>query len=117
MTSHSIFSRQWWAVSLRATRLPATPLRQRLEKIASQIADGVGGKLQIKPTATKPGVVIALADEQNGFATIATVVLLQTEKIYFPLAEDELESGPVAFDAMDRCERDFPRRLKSGKTL
>ena len=120
MNAHSIFTRQWWAVALRANRLGASTARQRLEKMAAQIAEGIGGTFQTQLKNPKKGIAIGSVPEQidhNGTPLAASMAMLQTDRVYFPLPEGDLETGPVSLDKIEDYERDFPRRLVVGKEV
>ncbi len=120
MNSHSIFSRHWWAVSLRTNRLGTMSPRQRLEKMAAQVAEGIGGTFQTDLKTPKRGIAFASGPDeisQNGRIVSASVAMLQTDRIYFPLPEGDLETGPVSFEQIEDCDRDFPRRIVRGKEV
>jgi len=109
-------------VSLRGSRVAAsaaTP-RERLNTLGKDLAAAIGGTLQSNLKTPKSGLLIASTAEQiaqtAGCGAIAAVAMIQTEKVYFPLAEENLETGSVPFEEIANCERDFPRRLHDGRT-
>jgi hypothetical protein len=130
MKTHSIFSRQWWAVSLRSTARPPRS-EQRLHNVAAEIARATGGSFPAKLKLATPGVLIVPDGELQKLSpdpenseqrtppaivpngTAVSVMLVQSGTAYFPLAEESLEQGGIAFNERDDCERDFPRRVKA----
>jgi hypothetical protein len=116
MNQHSIFGRQWWTVSLRTkqnVRVAVDPGEQ-LETLVAGLASAVGGSVQKIPSS-KRGVSIintsVQVDDGPGTTNIVATLLLQTKTVYFPLAEENLESGQIALDEIRKSERDFPRRI------
>ena len=121
MKSHSIFARQWWTVCLQTKRTLRTndEGKARLEKLIETIAGNIGGGI-LKGTRTlKEGISITAVESNESregqIKSWICVPVLCTERIYFPLAEQNLESGPFLEDEQSDTSRDFPRRISQGK--
>jgi hypothetical protein len=118
---HSIFARQWWVLALRTTRgaKGGSPI-SRLREFAGEIADAVDGSLLKTPGIARPGVFISATAEEGDSgsppAAVKSMLHLQTDRVYFPLAEEDLETG-VADSDRSVDERDFPRRLVSSSRV
>jgi hypothetical protein len=119
MTSHSIFARQWWTVCLQTKRpfksdiAGEAKIRKLIEVIAANIGGGIlKGTRTLKEGLSVPSVESNESDEGSTKSWI-TMPLLYSEKVYFPLAEQNLENGP--FEAESDNYRDYPRRMTDGK--
>ena len=116
LTAHSIFARQWWAVVLRHAG-KQRPIKKELEGLAEAIADAFNGSVHRSARATTRGVFISSLSngaETTSGESLRAMLLLQTNRIYFPLAEDSLEVGLLANNKNQEERRDFPRRIVSG---
>lgn len=116
MSPHSIFARQWWSVTFRGRANSGSrgTVEQRIENFLEDLAAGVGGTLLKTASSAKPGLHISSISSEIPALRIARC-LLQTDKSYFPIPEESLETGPIRAGETGEGDRDFPRRIFSGK--
>jgi hypothetical protein len=121
MAVESIFARQWWAIALRGARTVQGRMteEQMIKTLGADMAKGSGGQLHKSNSVAKPGIFIASSEasemDHNKTRSCVSTMLFQSEQSYFPLEPENLESGPVSLDQLESCERDFPRRLGTGR--
>jgi hypothetical protein len=88
-----------------------------MQLIALEIAGSLSGTLHKAANVPRRGVFI-VPDNKEGLRTsttdaITALLMVHTEKRYFPVGLQDIESGPIAIDALEDSERDFPRMLTS----
>ena len=65
MSAQSLFTRQWWAVCLRAAKAaPGLTPAERLNEVVREIAEGFGGTPLKRSGVYKRGVFVASMAEQ-----------------------------------------------------
>ncbi len=69
-------------------------------------------------TVPKRGIHVAEIDTERAWPTskpgLSSLVFINTDRVFFPLAEDSLEHGGATWGELDPETRDFPRRLDKG---